>query len=105
MGDEQVRLLEALAIDDGIVSVALDHLAANARDGNVDAADLLWSIVGRLTFFWLSAGRFREARSWFATAEAVSASDARLELPARWGASHLATYAGDFEAAIGVRRT
>ena len=101
MGDEQVRLLEALAIDDGIVSVALDHLTANARDGNVDAADLLWSIVGRLTFFWLSAGRFREARSWFATAEAVSASDARLELPARWGASHLATYAGDFEAAIG----
>lgn len=101
MGDEQVRLLEALAIDDGIVSVALDHLTANARDGNVDAADLLWSIVGRLTFFWLSAGRFREARSWFATAEAVSASDVRLELPARWGASHLATYAGDFEAAIG----
>lgn len=99
-GDEQVRLLGALAHDEGMVRVALDHLATSARAGNVDAADLLWDIVGRLTFFWLSAGRFRDARSWFAAAEGVPASDPRLELPARWGASHLATYAGDFEAAI-----
>ena len=56
--------------------------------------------IGR-TFFWQSAGRFREARfRGSRRAQEAPATDPRRELPARWGAAHLATYGGAFEAAI-----
>lgn len=99
-GREHVLRLRQLGDDEGNVRVALDRLTTRAASGDGEAADRLWITIGRLTFFWLSAGRFREARARFAAAETMSATDPRLELAARWGACHLATYSGDFDVAI-----
>ena len=93
-GADQDRLLHDLRDDEGNIRAALAYAAGRASD-DPEAASTLWAIIGRLTFFWSNAGRFREARTWFDAACSCSPMDVADALPARWGASHLALYAGD----------
>ena len=76
------------------------HLAADDHGGDPGATDDLWRLCGALPFAWAWTGRFAEAHTWFHRAAACAASQPALELPARWGAAHVALYGGDLTAAV-----
>jgi ATP/maltotriose-dependent transcriptional regulator MalT len=53
-------------------------------------------MLGDLTFYWVSTGRFADARRIFEWCLAHDDVDPILQLPARWGAAHVAYYGGDY---------
>jgi predicted ATPase/DNA-binding CsgD family transcriptional regulator/class 3 adenylate cyclase len=61
-------------------------------------AERMWRMCGALTFWWASTGNFVDARRWF---DACVAGDGDVavptQVPARWGATHLALFGGEFE--------
>jgi DNA-binding CsgD family transcriptional regulator len=93
-GVDQDRWLRSLRTDQANVRAALER-AAEQADTPAGAA-ALWAMVGGLTFYWSTTGRFRDARSWFEQCLAHATAPDRAQLPARWGAAHVALYGGDF---------
>ncbi len=59
-------------------------------------APTAWTMLGDLTFYWASVGNFADARRIFEWCLAHDDGNASRQLPARWGAAHLAFYAGDY---------
>lgn len=66
------------------------------------AAAAAWTMAGSLTFFFSTLARFGDARRWFTGCESVPADEPATELAARWGATYLAFYAGDFERGLDI---
>lgn len=92
--------LDGPALDTWVSRLNLDHdnlVAALAWSADRDDAATVWSMLGDLTFYWASAGRFGDARRSFDWCLAHDSDvTAKAQLPARWGAAHLAFYAADF---------
>ncbi len=101
-GADQDRWLRSLRAEQGNIRAALSRAAERAERGDPAAAATVWAMVGGLTFFWSTAGRFHEARAWFERCAAHPTVPAQAELPARWGAAHVALYGGDFGAGLSL---
>jgi predicted ATPase/class 3 adenylate cyclase/DNA-binding CsgD family transcriptional regulator len=93
-GPELQDWIERLSLDDRNLTTAFDW----ATDRG--AAESMWSMCGALTFYWVSTGRFSEARRWFDQCVAHPEAPTELQLPARWGAAYLALYSGLFERGV-----
>jgi predicted ATPase/DNA-binding CsgD family transcriptional regulator len=61
-------------------------------------AESMWRMCGALTFWWASTGNFVDARRWFDACLASGGDVAeQTQVTARWGATHLALFGGEFE--------
>lgn len=91
-GSASVEWVARLDLEEPNIKAAL-HWAALRPD-----PERLWSMYGALTLWWASSGSFLDSTRWFdgclAVAEGVPVKD---QLRARWGATHMAFYAGDFD--------
>ena len=91
---EQSHWLTTLSAYASDVDSAMRFAAASGE------SHLLWQMCGSLTFVWVASGRFAEARQWFASCCEHLDVPVSAQLPARWGAAHLAAYSGDIERAL-----
>lgn len=94
-GGGQGHWVAALAAEFGNIDAAHAWAVEEGAD-DPDAAEAAWAMAGSLTFFFSTVGRFGDARRWFAGCESLPAAEPAIELAARWGATYLAFYAGDF---------
>ncbi len=97
-GLQRGQWMSVLTAEHDNISAALELTATDAAR-SPKAATRLWELVGALTFYWSTTGRFREAREWFEEALSHDAPVAS-QISGRWGAAHVALYGGDF--AFGV---
>ncbi len=92
--NRQSHWLATLSRHASDIDSAMCFAAAN------DEASTLWQMCGSLTFVWVAAGRFTEGAQWFAECCEHLDIPITVQLPARWGAAHLAVYSGDVERAF-----
>lgn len=86
-GRQRGRWMAVLTAEHDNINAALELTAANAAR-SPHAATRLWRLVGALTFYWSTTGRFREAREWFEQAVSHDVPIA-VQVPGRWGAAHV----------------
>ena len=66
-------------------------------------AERMWAMCGALTFWWASTGQFMDARRWFeACLTTVGDVPEESQITARWGATHLALFGGEFERGLAL---